>query len=82
MFSNQAIITTNCGGIPEIIKNNYSGFIVEPSNPEQLAEKLLLLLRKKSKRKELAGNAQAFAQQQLTASTMAHKIEIIYRSLL
>jgi glycosyltransferase involved in cell wall biosynthesis len=82
MFSNQAIITTNCGGIPEIIKNNYSGFIVEPSNPEQLAEKLLLLLRKKSIRKELAGNAQAFAQQQLTASTMAHKIEIIYRSLL
>jgi glycosyltransferase involved in cell wall biosynthesis len=82
MFTKQAILTTNCGGIPEIIKDNYSGFIVEPANPEQLAKKLLRLLRKKSIRKELAGNAQAFAKEHLTISTMARKIEEIYQSLL
>ncbi|MDR7240109.1 glycosyltransferase family 4 protein [Neobacillus drentensis] len=82
MFSNQAILTTNCGGIPEIIKDNYSGFIVEPANPKQLAEKLSLLLRKESLRTELAGNAQAFALQHLTVSTMVQRIEEIYQSLL
>lgn len=82
MFTNQAILTTNCGGIPEIIKDKYSGFIVEPANPEQLAEKLSLLLRKKSIRKELAGNAKAFAKEHLTTSTMVRKIEEIYQSLL
>ena len=82
MFANQAILTTNCGGIPEIIKDNYSGFIVEPANPKQLAEKLSLLLRKESLRTELAGNAQAFAQQHLTISNMVQKIEEIYQSLL
>jgi glycosyltransferase involved in cell wall biosynthesis len=82
MFTNQAILTTNCGGIPEIIKDNYSGYVVEPANPKQLAEKLSLLLQKKSLRTELAGNAQAFAQQHLTVSTMVQKIEGIYRSLL
>lgn len=81
MFTKQAILTTNCGGIPEIIKDNYSGFIVEPANPKQLAKKLSLLLRKKSIRKELAGNAQAFAQQHLTTSNMVKKIEEIYQSL-
>ncbi|MFL6555867.1 MAG: glycosyltransferase, partial [Bacillus sp. (in: firmicutes)] len=82
MFTNQAILTTNCGGIPEIIKDNYSGFIVEPANPEQLAKKLSLLLRKDSIRKELAGNANAFALQHLTVSKMVQKIEEIYQSLL
>jgi glycosyltransferase involved in cell wall biosynthesis len=82
MFTNQAILTTNCGGIPEIIKDNFSGYVVEPANPKQLAEKLSLLLQKKSLRTELAGNAQAFAQQHLTVSTMVQKIEGIYRSLL
>ncbi|MEH6956942.1 glycosyltransferase family 4 protein [Neobacillus drentensis] len=81
MFMNQAILTTNCGGIPEIINDNFSGFIVEPANPKQLAEKLSLLLRKKSLRNELAGNAQAFAQQHLTVSSMTKKIEEIYLSL-
>ncbi|MEH7480452.1 glycosyltransferase family 4 protein [Neobacillus drentensis] len=82
MFANQAILTTNCGGIPEIIKDNYSGFIVEPANPKQLAEKLSLLLRKESLRKELAGNAQSIAQQHLTVSNMTQRIEKIYQSFL
>ncbi|WP_180247653.1 glycosyltransferase family 4 protein [Bacillus sp. AFS031507] len=82
MFANQAILTTNCGGIPEIIKDNYSGLIVEPANPKQLAEKLSLLLRKESLRRELAGNAQSFAQQHLTFSNMTQRIEKIYQSFL
>ncbi|MEH7308219.1 glycosyltransferase family 4 protein [Neobacillus drentensis] len=82
MFTNQAILTTNCGGIPEIIKDNYSGFVVEPANPKQLAEKLLLLLRNQSLRKELASNAHEFAQQHLTVNKMVQKIEKIYQSLL
>ncbi|WP_144555683.1 glycosyltransferase family 4 protein [Bacillus sp. X1(2014)] len=82
MFSNQAILTTNCGGIPEIIKDSYSGFIVEPANYKQLADKLLLLLQKKSLREELARNAYEFAQQNLTVNKMVRKIEEVYQSLL
>ncbi|MEH7158893.1 glycosyltransferase family 4 protein [Neobacillus drentensis] len=82
MLSNQAILTTNCGGIPEIIKNHYSGLIVEPANSKQLAEKLLFLLENKTARSELASNAKEFAFQHLTVSKMSQKIEVIYQSLL
>ncbi|PFP28980.1 glycogen synthase [Bacillus sp. AFS073361] len=82
MFSNQAILTTNCGGIPEIIEDNYSGIIVEPANYKQLADKLLLLLQKKSLREELAQNAYAYAQRHLTVNKMVRKIEEVYQSLL
>jgi glycosyltransferase involved in cell wall biosynthesis len=82
MLTNQAILTTNCGGIPEIIKDNYSGLIVEPGESKQLAKKLLFLLRNKTTRSELASNAKEFALKHLTVSKMAQKIEGIYQSLL
>lgn len=38
------IITTNEGGIPDIVKDGGNGFICEKRNPKDLAEKILLLL--------------------------------------
>jgi glycosyltransferase involved in cell wall biosynthesis len=37
-------IGTNVAAIPEIIINGETGFLIEPNNPDQLAEKLILLL--------------------------------------
>jgi glycosyltransferase involved in cell wall biosynthesis len=33
------------GGIPDIVENNVNGYLVEPGNPEQLADRLIRLLR-------------------------------------
>lgn len=81
MFANQAILTTNIGGIPEIIKNNHSGLIAEPGNSQQLAEKLSLLLCDKALSETLAQNARTFAETNLLSTTMVKKIEEIYQSL-
>lgn len=34
------VISTNISVIPEVIKDNYSGFIVDQRNPQQIAEKI------------------------------------------
>ncbi len=81
MFAGQAILTTNCGGIPEIIFDGHSGFIAEPGNSDELAEKLLLLLQDVPLRIKLAENAQAYAEQHLTIANMVKKIEEVYQSL-
>lgn len=80
MFSEQAILTTNCGGIPEIIKDKVSGFITEPGNSVQLAEKLLLLIQNESLRKELSKQAKDYAEKHLTVGIMSKKVEKIYHS--
>jgi glycosyltransferase involved in cell wall biosynthesis len=80
MFANKAIITTNLGGIPEIIQDHHSGLIAEPGNSQQLAEKLSLLLRDLELRETLAKNARAFAEEYLLSTTMIKKIEEIYQS--
>lgn len=47
MAAGLPIITTNVRGLPEIVKDNENGFIIEPKNPKQIAEKVLLLLENK-----------------------------------
>lgn len=44
MAAGLPIVTTNVGGLPELIKNWENGFVVEPKNPEAIAEKILLIL--------------------------------------
>lgn len=82
MFAKQAILTTDCGGIPEIIRDEYSGLIVEPANSKQLAKKLLRLVKKQTLRKRLARQARNYAKKQLTVNYMTLKISGIYQSLL
>lgn len=36
-------IVTNRGGQPEIIKDGYNGFVVDPTNPQEIADKIELL---------------------------------------
>lgn len=40
----KAVIASNVGGLPEFISDNHNGILVDPENPEILAEKMCLLL--------------------------------------
>ncbi|WP_242222277.1 glycosyltransferase family 4 protein [Bacillus cereus group sp. BfR-BA-01380] len=82
MFSRQAIITTNCGGIPEMIQNGITGIICEPGNVQQLVDALELLLTNKDLREQLGREAEAYSRQHLTQDVMVSKIERIYYSFM
>ena len=38
------VVATDCGGLPEVIKNNITGFIVKKDNPVMFANKILDLI--------------------------------------
>ena len=52
-----AIVTTDVGGIPDIIRNEESGIIVPANDPKELATKIKYLITNPLKRKELAETA-------------------------
>jgi glycosyltransferase involved in cell wall biosynthesis len=56
MAAGLPIVATNVGGIPEFIVNAENGFLVEPKDPEQIAEKVCLLLGDDELRRRISEN--------------------------
>ena len=63
MSAGRPVIGTNAGGIPEIIDDGVNGYLVEPENPEQIAEKVIKLFSEEKLLKELGRNARKKAEE-------------------
>ena len=81
MASGKATIGTNVGGIPELIKDNYNGFLVEPKNPNILREKINILIDDKDLKKKMGENGKRFSKRFSWKET-AKRIDGIYKELL
>jgi glycosyltransferase involved in cell wall biosynthesis len=79
MFSRQAVISTTCGGIPEMVQHEKTGILCEPGNVKELAEAIKRFIINKEERDAFGKAAEAFARQHLTSKVMTGKIEQIYQ---
>jgi glycosyltransferase involved in cell wall biosynthesis len=48
------IVATRVGGIPDLIKNGVHGYLVEAKKPDEIAEKILILLQNDQLRNEIS----------------------------
>ena len=56
------VIATNVGGIPELMKDGETGFLIEKNNPEELFEKLSTLLNDLEKANEMGKRGREFVK--------------------
>jgi len=56
MASGLPIVATKVGGVPKIVNNEVNGFLVDPKNPKQICEALLLLFKDKNLREKISKN--------------------------
>ena len=68
------VIATKAGGIPELIKNEQNGMLVEPKDPKQLADAIIYLINNEAKRKELGVSAQKSAKKFSVEETVKQNI--------
>ena len=47
------VVSTDEGGIPDIVHNNETGFLVERRNPQMLAQKIAVLLENRERQREM-----------------------------
>lgn len=75
------VIVTNVGGNVELFKNNKTGILIEPENPEELLKKIIYLLNDQTKLEELS--EAAFEKvQEYDWSNIGKKYLDLYKKLL
>ena len=69
------IIASNLGGIPEIIKNNQNGILIEPGNAQELASKLVWARANYPRMLEMAKNGQINIQTSFSLENTINQFE-------
>jgi len=82
MACSKPVVATNVGGIPEVVKDEETGILVPPGNPQVLAKVIVNLLkdREKARRMGLAGRRRV--EQYFDIKLNVKKAEEIYDKLI
>jgi glycosyltransferase involved in cell wall biosynthesis len=75
------VVAANVGGLPEVVKDGVTGFLVEPKDPAALADAILKLLNDDNKRSQLGQAARGWVDGKFSDRVMVEKFEELYRKL-
>lgn len=82
MASGKPVIGTNVGGISMQIENNCNGFLIEPANEKQLAEKIKYLIDNPEERVRMGENSRKIAENKFNWEKIAENYLSIYEYLI
>lgn len=82
MASGVPVVATMVGGIPEILRGEKAGVLVEPGNPEALADALSQLLESEEQRRSLTASALALIHEKYTYDRWLDEILKVYQSVI
>ncbi len=75
------VISTSVGDIPQIIKNNQTGILVPPNDPQSLLDAINSLLEDKEKALEMTNHAYNFIIENFTWEKLISKYTDFYKNL-
>jgi glycosyltransferase involved in cell wall biosynthesis len=81
MAAGLAVVATPVGGIPEVIRDDYNGFLVTPGDVEALAEKLAILANDRHLREVMGRRGREIAEQELDVKPYVERLVALYESL-
>lgn len=81
MATGLPVISTKVRGLPELVKEGINGFLVEPANPKDLADKVGYILTNKSIQLAIKNNNYAWANMN-TWGKVVDKLEYIYEQVI
>ena len=79
MASGKPIIGTRVGGIPHQIRDGWNGFLIEPGDEQQLAERIAYLLGNPEERKRMSLNSRKYAEEEFDWRRVAEKLSFSYQ---
>jgi len=77
----KAVVTTNVGGIPELIKDGENGVLIEPGSQAQLANALIKIGIDLNFRLSLGANARQHVLESFSNTSVLPKLESLYSKI-
>jgi glycosyltransferase involved in cell wall biosynthesis len=81
MAAAKPVVSTRVGGVPELVREDVHGLLVEPRDPEALAEAVTRLLRDPALAKRLGAEGRQRQQREFSLEAMVRRIEDLYEEL-
>ena len=75
-------VATRVGGIPEVVIDGKTGFLVSPGSGQEIAERLKYFEKNPHMMKVMGRNAKIYVKDRFSAKIMCEKIESLYRDIL
>lgn len=75
------VVATRVGGIPEIIRQDELGILIEPKKPEHLAEACLALLNNSMDTEDLKLKRKQYIAREFSSDVLRHKVIKLYKEL-
>ena len=82
MFSGLAVIGSESGGTPEVVRNGETGLLYEVCNPVALADQMEYAMTHRNEMRRMAKAGQAFVRDNLTEEQSADQVYALYLSIL
>jgi glycosyltransferase involved in cell wall biosynthesis len=76
------IISTNVGGIPEIIENGKNGILVQPSNCQQITDSIIKLSDDEKLRRKMGEEGKKIIKKKFSSEVVTKKVIELYKNTL
>ena len=80
--ANIPVITTDVGGVRDIVLDGETGFIVPKNDAASLSDKMRLLIEDENLRKKMSQNGWTFVEHKFHYTTLVKNMEEYYNSLI
>ena len=75
------VIASRIGGIPDIITDGYNGFVCDPNNPDEFANKIIKIYSDENLQNQLKTNARTYSEENLDITKMNNEYINVFLSL-
>ncbi|MBC8184840.1 glycosyltransferase [candidate division KSB1 bacterium] len=82
MAAKVPVVATNVGGVPDIVKNNETGFLCDVDDDEEMVNKIKLLLTDEKINKRITMRAQKFALHKFSYQRLISDMERLFERLI
>jgi len=76
------VVVSRVGGVPEIVQDGETGFLVPPQDPDSVAQAVLALMRDSNQAAAMGQRARQVIEQDFSVQRLARKIVAVYHQVL